>query len=377
MTGDQFEFQRRDLEYILSLGERALGCESMNDLQQEILLRIQQAARAESSVYFDVVDTSLGWQFVNGISYGVPEKGPQTWCDHYQTVDPFTSCLLHHLEAGSKRIITTEETILDSDYMRTEFYCDFLRPQSIYHMMVVGLPGDSRPVGLIGLHRSPRARAFTAKEVSKINAVVPYISAAVRKIKLAEMAAERQEIIGALSGVLNHSGIVILDKNLLPIFLDENACALFEVPPHRGHGLKCASNGFLPPEIVACCEVSRQQANACHDVEAEHHTEFMADLGAKQIGGTVCSYRTKAGALNFLICLKAQKADLIRTDNLQKFNLTRREIDIAHLISIGMSNREIARKLFISVRTVQNHLRSIYHKAEVHNRTSLVSRLMQ
>ena len=49
--------------------------------------------------------------------------------------------------------------------------------------------------------------------------------------------------------------------------------------------------------------------------------------------------------------------------------LTRREIEVLHLLSYGMSNRDIAQKLFVSVRTVEAHLRSLYGKLDVNSRT--------
>ncbi|MEV0296201.1 helix-turn-helix transcriptional regulator [Nocardia sp. NPDC050710] len=54
--------------------------------------------------------------------------------------------------------------------------------------------------------------------------------------------------------------------------------------------------------------------------------------------------------------------------------LTRRESMIAALAADGMSNREIAVRLFISVRTVENHLQRIYHKLGIHSRLDLTTR---
>ncbi|WP_433192819.1 helix-turn-helix domain-containing protein [Nocardia sp. CA-107356] len=51
--------------------------------------------------------------------------------------------------------------------------------------------------------------------------------------------------------------------------------------------------------------------------------------------------------------------------------LTRRECAIAALAADGMSNREIAVLLFISVRTVENHLQRIYTKLGIHSRLDL------
>jgi len=55
--------------------------------------------------------------------------------------------------------------------------------------------------------------------------------------------------------------------------------------------------------------------------------------------------------------------------------LTKREMEIAELISEGLLNKEIAFKLNISVRTVENHRNSIYRKIGVSNSVELVKYL--
>jgi DNA-binding NarL/FixJ family response regulator len=52
--------------------------------------------------------------------------------------------------------------------------------------------------------------------------------------------------------------------------------------------------------------------------------------------------------------------------------LTEREIEVLKLAAKGMSNREIAGKLIISVRTVQTHLTNIFNKMGVGSRTEAV-----
>ncbi|MGD8192127.1 helix-turn-helix domain-containing protein [Brevibacillus ginsengisoli] len=51
--------------------------------------------------------------------------------------------------------------------------------------------------------------------------------------------------------------------------------------------------------------------------------------------------------------------------------LTKRETEVANLVSVGLSNDEIAEKLFVSSRTVTTHLDRIYKKLEIHSRTAL------
>jgi len=52
--------------------------------------------------------------------------------------------------------------------------------------------------------------------------------------------------------------------------------------------------------------------------------------------------------------------------------LTQREMDILKLVTRGLSNKEIADELFLSMRTVQGHLGSIFSKLGVGSRTEAV-----
>ena len=49
--------------------------------------------------------------------------------------------------------------------------------------------------------------------------------------------------------------------------------------------------------------------------------------------------------------------------------LTRRELEILQLVASGMTNGAIARRLWVTEQTVKFHLRNIYRKLDVANRT--------
>jgi LuxR family maltose regulon positive regulatory protein len=51
-----------------------------------------------------------------------------------------------------------------------------------------------------------------------------------------------------------------------------------------------------------------------------------------------------------------------------------RELEVLNLIAAGLSNREIADKLFISINTVKTHTKSINNKLDVNSRTRAVAR---
>jgi DNA-binding CsgD family transcriptional regulator len=53
------------------------------------------------------------------------------------------------------------------------------------------------------------------------------------------------------------------------------------------------------------------------------------------------------------------------------FGLSRRELEVAHLVGEGKMNREIARALFVSDKTVESHLASIFAKLGVSSRAAV------
>jgi len=57
--------------------------------------------------------------------------------------------------------------------------------------------------------------------------------------------------------------------------------------------------------------------------------------------------------------------------------LTSREQEILQLLSEGFSNAEIAERLKISAETVRTHIRHIYRKLQVHNRTEATARFLR
>jgi DNA-binding CsgD family transcriptional regulator len=51
--------------------------------------------------------------------------------------------------------------------------------------------------------------------------------------------------------------------------------------------------------------------------------------------------------------------------------MTKSELAVAQLVATGLTNREIAERLFVSPHTVNTHLRQVFAKLEVNSRVDL------
>ena len=57
--------------------------------------------------------------------------------------------------------------------------------------------------------------------------------------------------------------------------------------------------------------------------------------------------------------------------------LSDREIEVLRLAAVGLSNREIAEQLYVSINTVKAHTKSVYRKLDAHNRTQAINRAQE
>ena len=59
----------------------------------------------------------------------------------------------------------------------------------------------------------------------------------------------------------------------------------------------------------------------------------------------------------------------INQHEIDKLGISKRELDVLNLMAGGLSNEEIAKKLFVSLNTVKTHSSNIFVKLDVKRRT--------
>ncbi|MBN1782760.1 response regulator transcription factor [bacterium] len=121
----------------------------------------------------------------------------------------------------------------------------------------------------------------------------------------------------------------------------------------------------LTDEIMACIE-----AGATGYVLKESSFDCLVEtIRSVCRNETFCSPRIAASLFSRIAELTGETRQNLPADSVK---LTARELDVINLIAEGLSNKEIAGRLFIETQTVKNHIHNILDKLHLHNRFETV-----
>jgi DNA-binding NarL/FixJ family response regulator len=120
----------------------------------------------------------------------------------------------------------------------------------------------------------------------------------------------------------------------------------------------------LDEEIIACVEAG---VAGCL-LKGDTYADLLALIASMARGETWCSPRVAAALLR-RVARPSTGARIEPTDT----RLTAREREVMQLVDEGLSNKQIARKLSIELRTVKNHVHHILVKYQVHRRADAIA----
>lgn len=110
--------------------------------------------------------------------------------------------------------------------------------------------------------------------------------------------------------------------------------------------LRAGARGFLTKDA------DRAEVATAIRAVAQGHTTLSADIGSKLVASAAPPRRVELAA---------------------RFNLTPREDEVLALIGEGLSNSEIAARLYVGVATVKTHINAIFAKLGVRDRAQAIA----
>lgn len=351
--------------------------EDVDEIRRESLLFFESRLGAEKGNFFMAQAPDKPVNFLNIVNRGIEDAALHRYRRYYWRIDPFYKKYEGKNPFEISDVLTTDDIVSYRNLTRTEYYNDFLKPQSIHHQMTIHLKWGLQVLGVVALFRSRRAPRFSLHDKLKALSAAPYLSGALQAAVSSEKSKALASAIHSIVPDLPYRGLVLLDRFLEPVYTDERAAGVLSTLDAPGGGEGPRSGG-VPREIYRGCMKLAGSAQIKRK-EAPRKLRFdLVSQGSRQkVSVTVrLILEPKSGPL-YLIFLDPEEYILCMTRELRGIGLTRRETEVVHLLAKGSKNAEIAEALFISRYTVENHLRSIYGKMGVSNRTAVLHRLMQ
>ena len=125
--------------------------------------------------------------------------------------------------------------------------------------------------------------------------------------------------------------------------------------------------GLLGGVLIAVLKVTEYRF-----LVVEHSLEIYGGLIAALFAGLGIWLGLKLTKTKEVIVIRDPEPFAASQDKLDAFGITPREHEILTLIAAGLSNREIAEKLFVSENTVKTHSSRLFEKLNARRRTQAV-----
>lgn len=238
-------------------------------------------------------------------------------------------------------------------------YRDFFAPLGLQDELRVALRVDNNCWGYLCLHRATTAAVFSPVEAAFMARVAPHLAAGIRTGLLMQTA--------AASVVPDGPGLVLVSADGELRGMNSTAGAWLE-----DLGGDASAPG-LPVEVSELA------------IRLRH-------LPATQPGAARLQVRTRSGHWatmhaswmttakdpdTMAVIIEAATAAEVAPTVMAVYGLTRREQAVTRLVCQGLSTRQIADRLYLTVDTVQDHLKSVFTRTGVHSRGELVATVLR
>lgn len=369
----------KDYREVLNLVYLANRCEDIESFINTLFPPLMQAFRVECAT-FHLVEGYPRHIYI-GESRSLKADGhglheDNYYCPLYKDSFYQHSPLLKEALASPKIALKIGESISFRDWERSLLYNDFIRPQHLYWELFLALRWQDNLEGMITLWRPKNQLDYEDRHVLKAEMLASHLGVAIHNIRLISQKSARGS--GLLSvDEANREGILWLDHRFTPSFFNAKArdiCLQLSsrMPPNEPN----FETEFPVPSYIIqdCSDLLDLLKEEGQPSLLPKERIIVTSSGKKFRIECLLIWRANqiSSAPSFMVTL-SDLSDKNRLENtLQaRFQLSRRELDVTHYLTRGMSDDEIGEKLYISRQTVHTHIKNIYRKLGAKSRIEL------
>jgi len=376
----------KDYRDILNLVYLANRCEDIDSFINTLFPSVMQVFHAECVTFQRIKGYPQHTEVVESRSFKSDSHNlhedkfyPNLYKDSFYQYSP----LLRQAISSSKTVLKCGDSISFRDWDRSVLYNDFIRPQHLYWELFLTLRWKNNLEGMITLWRSKRQLDYEDSEVVKAAMLASHFGVAVHNICLISQINTRDNHCLSV-GEANTEGLLWLDHKFTPYYFNAEARdTCLQLLGRMPYDTSDLDKGEFP--VPSC--IIQDCSDLLDLLKAEEQPilsprERIVSTGSGKKFRIEYSLIWKADQMNsmpnFMVILSDLSDEKKLETTLQaRFQLTRRELDVIHYLTRGLSDDEIGEKLCISRQTVHTHIKNIYKKLGVKSRIELYRRVIQ
>ncbi len=351
----------------------------VDTFRKSTLRYLMNILRASHAAFYLTDSKSKSINLDTGLGYGIDFSSLRTqYRQHFEPLDPF-----HQHSTEKVGVTLLSEVVSEQSFVKGEFYNDFLKQQDILHALNISLTANGDCIGVVALCRSASEPNFTLKDKAKAICLRPFLNKALRRRITYEHANELSWLLSTSLQELDHVGVILLDRNLNEVYSNVTArrlLASFDGSPGSSNSPITDGHIKLPGPLISLCrqqfQITYSEENTGREISSLIINSGRASIRVKvkKVSGRFFGEHRQYLCMN-IYCSEETSFQLPLT-RVTEFLLTAREIEVVQAIAKGSSNVQIGKDLFISCNTVKNHLKNIFAKVGVCNRTELLTVLL-
>jgi len=341
-------------------------------LEDALLGSVAKDIGAETSTLLHFRRDCDGYHIGHNLAQGVGNKVHQSYVSKFHHSDPIiinrnTSLVQNPLSDAHTDVYRLSDVCEQNSFTNSEYYNDFLKPSGIRHVLALAIKPKTMNNDLlvvIGFHRSASTRNFGDNALRTAVKIAPIIGSTIARLTYKENLEKHQLLTENLKSVLEKTGYLILDEAL-------QIQAMSSCVENRVYG----ELPFIMQEVSQAVTTLQKSGQTnisivavCPDLDRTAITRIINFYISRTIA--------KCGSVRIIARIGFSHTNNAVAKCAQEFGWTSREAELVMTLAQGLANTEISGALGISVRTVENHLRSIYDKAGVSSRTQLLRQLL-
>jgi DNA-binding CsgD family transcriptional regulator len=298
-------------------------------------------------------------EFINTYHYNIPEKMFEDYKNYYEKFDLYKEKVFSCPEIPP--VDRASDYFDFKEWENNIHRKEFLIPNGCYYIACIQILANKSFIGEISIHRNKDKADFSDKDMLILKALQPHIcNAFVSSLQYTSQKSPVDLLLFALE--CKDKGIIIMDDRF-KIFFENEFCSSIL-------GKEKEYKKFVIHIKRVCAKIDKNYSGKFienipnYSGKFDHKDlpiAFKTTIVNDNYNPSKCIYITTIEPLSLVFGIS--KLKLI---------LTEKEFHVAELISKGLTLKEIAKTLIISIDTVKTHVKKIYMKTKCKSKTDLI-----